>query len=243
GALWAKIAHFGPAMAAGAVLQAGWLMALLALAYLAWLGRGPEARPVRLTVASSLVVYATVVTLSLPNPRYLFPLLPMLIVVAVAGARRLAECLGVRSPLATAALAALLVGGPAAETLRLWRVAWPAGVSDRGGFTESEWRALNEGLRRRLPAGAVVASDIGPQLAWYTEHAAVLIPNAPDGLPEIERRLPLGALVLTNHWLIGRPGSEAWRALFFAGRTLPGWSRADSVAAGRLRAVLFLPTR
>jgi len=242
-AVFAKIAHFGPAMAWSAITQAGGVIAVLALVYLGWTGRGPEARPLRITLIVLAATFVVIVTLSLPNERYLFPLLPIWIALGVAAAGQLTARLRLSPSITAVVLVALVALGPGLGTLRLWRNAGPRGISDRGGFSEHEWRSLASGVAQRLPRQAIVATDIGPQLAWYTEHAAVLIPNTPDELEEIERSVPLDAIVLTNHWLIGTPGSEEWRSLFFARRALAGWTRADSVEAGRMRAIVFTRDR
>jgi len=235
----AKLGHFGPTMAWRALMQAGSVTGLLAFVYLAWSGRVPETRPLRVTLIVLAVTFVTLVTLSLPNERYLFPLLPLAIVIGVVAARDLVHRLPLSPATAGLVMFAVIALGPALGTLKLWQAAWPHGVSDRGGFSEPEWRALGAGLTQRLPERAIVATDIGPQLAWYAERAAVLIPNTPEELPEIERSVPLDAIVLTNHWLIGTPGSEEWRSLFFANRGLAGWTLADSVTAGHLHAVVF----
>jgi hypothetical protein len=236
-AVWAKLVHFGPAMICGAASQGGIVIGLLAALYLVSSGRDRESTAVRITWTALAVTFVSLVTLSLPSSRYLFPLLPTWIVFGVVAVR---PWLRTASPWVTAlALTALVALGPGLGTLRLWSRALPAGVSDRGGFAESDWRTLGVEVAKRLPAHAIVASDIGPQFAWYTEHATVLIPNSPEELRDLEPYLPVDALVVTNHWLIGTPGSEEWRALFFARRSLAGWSRVDSVAAGGLRAVLF----
>ena len=238
-ALWGKVAIFGPRMALDAIAQGGWAFAALFLVWALRPGQPANEQPFRFIVIATFVLFTALVTITLPNRRYLFPLLPVLLVVGIGEAARLASRLRAPSAIAVSALPMVLVLAPALSTLRLWSRAWPAGIVDRGGFTEREWITLGRGVAERVPAGAVTASDVGPHVAWYGERASVLIPNSPEEIPELDRRLRLESIVLTNHWLIGQPGSEGWRALYFGGRTLAGWSPIDTIEAGRLKAIIF----
>src|SRR5262245_42341358 len=239
GDVFTKFVGFLPLMLRDAIGQGGVRNALFALVYLGWFGRERTSRAVWITAIAIMTTLVVLVTLSLPNVRYLFPLLPIWIVFGVVAAGRLLAQLSWSPRIKALALGVFVLLGPGLGTLQLWSKSWPHGVSDRGGFSEPEWRELGGGIVHGVPARAVVATDVGPQLAWYTERATVLIPNTPEDLATVDRQVPIDAIVLTNHWLIGTPGSAEWRDLFFANRMLAGWTRADSVTAGRLRAVVF----
>lgn len=238
-ALVAKFAYFAPRTAWWAIGQAGFAFAALFLAWVARSLRESKEGPFRLTVIATFALYIVLVTLTLPNWRYLFPLGPVLLVIAVSQAWLIGRYFRWPGWLTAVACAALVAFGPGNSLLRVWRTTAP----DRGGFTQADWRTIGRELSARLPAKAAFASDVGPELTWYTEHASVLIPNTPEEIGDIDRRLPIQAIVLTNHWLIGQLGSEGWRAMFFGRYDLPGWAPTDSAVSGRLKAIVFTRTR
>jgi hypothetical protein len=115
GAVLAKLGHFGPTMAWRALMQAGSVTGLLAFVYLAWSGRVPETRPLRVTLIVLAVTFVTLVTLSLPNERYLFPLLPLAIVIGVVAARDLVHRLPLSPATAGLVMFAVIALGPRAR--------------------------------------------------------------------------------------------------------------------------------
>jgi len=179
------------------------------------------------------------VALTVPSRRYLMPLLPLLTIAAVLAIDRLARALRLPSfagPVAAAMLVALTTGYSLA---RDWRWADRQPFRDRGTFTESEWQGAGDRLAAVLPAGALMACDAGAILSWYADRPAVLLPERPDDLAVLTGRLPVEAIVLTNEWLLERPGFEAWKAIATAPGTLPGWHHVATVRAGALRAVVL----
>jgi len=240
-AVWNKLARVLPGVLWDAVAEAGVALGALCVIHVLRPPEADEDRPFRATWLASTALFVLLVALSLPSRRYLFPLLPVLAVVGIAESWRLAARLRLSRPAATLAGAALIIVGPLLGTIGIWSRTMQAGPGRAGGFREQEWQELGAQVARRLPERAVAVTDVGPFLAWYAERPAVLLPNDPEDLPALARRVPVDAVVLTNHWLIGQPGSEAWRALYFAHAELPGWTRRDSVTAGRLRAVIFAP--
>jgi hypothetical protein len=88
-----------------------------------------------------------------------------------------------------------------------------------------------------------MATDAGAILAWYADRPAVLLPAEPGDMNRLGTRLPIDAIVLTNEWLLARPGFEAWRAVADASAALPGWSPIAIVRSGGLRAVVLARDR
>ncbi|MBI5711684.1 MAG: hypothetical protein HZC42_15480 [Candidatus Eisenbacteria bacterium] len=88
-----------------------------------------------------------------------------------------------------------------------------------------------------------MSSDVGPWVAWYGERTTVQLPNSPRDVPALARILPIHAIVLTNQWALSLDEQRAWRAIFEGTASLPGWARADTVATGRLRAVVLWPAK
>ncbi len=242
-AVFAKLAAHGPGMLGGALNLAGPLAPLLLIGFLLMPERSRGDRALAFTAVAILALLVLVVTLTLPTRRYLAPLLPLLAAFGIAGAARLAD--RGRRGLRTLALVLMIaIAAPAAYvTARTWRWAFPAGYRDRGVFTESQWRALGRAVSTSLPRGAIVASDAGAFVAWYGDRATVLIPDRPEDLEELDRRLPLDALVLTNEWLVEQPGHDAWRAIL-EGASLPsGWVAAGETRSGSLYARILRRSR
>ena len=217
-----------------------WPGALAALAMLLAVVRGDaRARGFVLAfgVASALLGFLAAATVA--DPRMLFPLLPVAMALAFAGLTRTVEALGRgrRVFVAAAAVSAVLVG--TIPLSREWQLASAGGLAGRGEFRESEWRDLGVGVLPLLPRGALVASDAAPWIAWFTHHNVTLVPLEPAALVDGPERLRPGAVVLTNEWLVSRPGEEAWKALLEARRPPPGFALAGHVRSGRLEAVVF----
>jgi hypothetical protein len=238
GAVLAKIARFLPDLGGHAFAQAGALGAV-ALATLFWPAANAGEGRVRRILLGLAAMMILLVTLSLPSRRYLVPLLPALFAVGVAALAVAARRIGLpRLPaVGLCFAAALFVSG--VPTLRDWRWAWRVPKPDRGEFRESEWRGFGAELAPHVPPGAIVASDVGSWLAWYADRPAVLLPNRPEDLPELERHLAVTTLVLTNEWLLRQSGSEAWQRIYEGTDSLPGWRRRAALHVGHLRAVVL----
>jgi hypothetical protein len=238
-AFGAKLAREFPPLVFAAWGQAGWLGAL-ALAGSGALLFDRERRGVAVALAGSSVLLALLVAATLPSHRYLIPLLPLEIAVAFAALERLARRLGLAGPIAMVAALALAIPVAALPTARDWRWAVTHGVRDRGVFAEREWREAGRAIARHVPRGTLIASDAGAFVAWYADRPAVLIPGRPDDLVTLEARLPVGAIVLTNEWLLDQPGFVSWSRLASGSDRLEGWRRVRPVVVGRLRAAIWL---
>jgi len=238
----AKLARELPGLVFAAWGQAGWL------APLAFAGAGfalfhHERRGVAVALAGSSLLLALLVAATLPSHRYLIPLLPLEIAFAFATLDRLARRIGLAGPLTMVVALALAVTVSALPTARDWRWAVTRRVRDRGAFDEREWREAGLAIARRVPPGALVASDAGAFVAWYADRPAVLVPGRPGDLATLETRLPVSALVLTNEWLLDQPGFDSWRRIATGADPLAGWRRVDPVVAGRLHATVWLRER
>jgi len=241
-ALTGKLTRELPGLVFAAWGQAGW-MAPLALA-----GAGVglfhrERRGVAAALLGSTLLLALLVAATLPSHRYLIPLLPLEIALAFATLERFTRRLGIAGPVAMVLALALAGTVGALPTARDWRWAVTRRVRDRGAFDEREWREAGLAIARRVPPGALVASDAGAFVAWYADRPAVLIPGRPGDLAILETRLPVSALVLTDEWLLDQPGFEPWRRVVTGADPLDGWRRADPVVAGRLHAAVWLRER
>jgi hypothetical protein len=70
----------------------------------------------------------------------------------------------------------------------------------------------------------------------------VLIPAHPGDLEVLGRRVEIGALALTNEWLLDQPGLEGWGPVVAdpgAPGVLDGWRHAATIRTGRMRIVLL----
>jgi hypothetical protein len=110
-----------------------------------------------------------------------------------------------------------------------------------GAFHESDLAGFGRAIAARIPPGTLVASDMAPWLSWYAERPSVNVPLSTDDLAELRARYGLGAVVLTNEWLVTLPGNETWRDAFEGRTAPPGWSPGDTLAFGALRVRLLLP--
>jgi len=198
---------------------------------------GRELTGVVLVAAALLGLLAA---LTVPDPRMLFPLLPAFAVLALDQAWRILRALRAPARLGLALCLGLALAVPLPGLLRDWR-APGASAATRSVFLEREWRGLGAPLAALLPDRGVVASDAAPWIAWGTRRAVTLIPLGPDDLAELGRRTDLGAVVLTNEWLIHRPGEERWLEVFEGRATPAGWTRTARLRSGRLEAVVLRP--
>jgi hypothetical protein len=217
-----------------------WPGAFAALAGLAALVRGDRrARGFVLAVAAVGGLLALLASATVADPRMLFPLLPVGLALALAGVARLAEAAGGGRRPAVAVAAALAVLATALPLAREWRAALAEGFAGRSGLHEREWRGLGSGVRAVLPDDVLVASDAAPWIAWYARHPVTLPPLDPAALVNGPERLRPGAVVLTNEWMVSRPGEEAWKALFDRHQAPPGFQVAGIVHSGRLEALVL----
>jgi 4-amino-4-deoxy-L-arabinose transferase-like glycosyltransferase len=217
-----------------------WPGVFAGLAGLAALLRGDRrARGFVLAVAVVAGLLALLASATVADPRMLFPLLPVGLALAFAGVARLAEALSGGRRAVVAVAAALAVLATALPLAREWRASLAGGLAGRSAFREREWQGLGNDVRSLLPDNALVASDVAPWIAWYARHAVTLVPLAPTDLVSGPERLRPGAVVLTNEWLISRPGEEAWKDLFERRQAPPGFQVAGVIRSGRLEALVM----
>lgn len=237
----AKLAHNVRSVSYGAWWRGGrWPGALAALACALALACGQSReRGFVLAFALAALLLTGLASATVADPRMLFPLLPVAAALGFAGLTRVSEALGHgrRGVVALAAAAAILLG--LLPLAREWRQALAGGLTGRSEFHEREWRGLGLGVRPLLPGGGLVASDAAPWVAWFARRPVTLVPLAPRDLVDGPGRLRPAAVVLTNEWLISRPGEEAWKALFERREPPPGFGFAGHVRSGRLEAVVF----
>jgi hypothetical protein len=203
----------------------------------AWFAGDARARGFVVAFAAAAALLTVLASATVADARMLFPLLPVAIALGMAGLVRAAELLGRGRRALVTIGSALLVLASLVPLVRTWRAA--SSLAERSEFHETEWRELGEGVAPLLPEGALVASDAAPWVAWFTGHPVTLVPLAPDALIHGPERLRPGAVVLTNEWLISRPGEEPWKAIFDARQPPEGFALAGHVRAGRLEAVVF----
>jgi hypothetical protein len=195
------------------------------------------ARPIYPVTIVAAALLALLAAFTVPDPRMVFPLLPAIVVLALDGAWRLMQRARFPAPAAVAVCLALALVTPVPRLFREWRDARTE--APRGVFLESEWRGLGAQLATHLPGHGVVASDAAPWIAWFTHRPVTLVPLAPADLAELARRTDLDAMVLTNEWLIRRPGEEPWLALFEGRARVAGWAESARLRSGRLEAVVL----
>ena len=243
GALAHKAIANAPALLWAVLARAGRLVAgLFALRMVLPPGRG-ERREwlLRLIVLGCGALLAALALLTVPDARMVLCLLPAFIVLGFDQADRLARVRPGAARLAPALGVLLVLVSSAAPTLGAWRADWRTAAPEAGRYRESDWRLLGEGVAPLLPPRGAVASDAAPWIAWFTGRDATLIPADTTMLGPLGRRLPLGAIVITDEWLIRQPGEEVWRGWFEGRVDDPRWRRAGRVVAGRLSAVVFVP--
>ncbi|HEY6866263.1 MAG TPA: hypothetical protein VI792_03335 [Candidatus Eisenbacteria bacterium] len=239
-ALLDKMVAHAPSLLYAAFTRTGRVIGALVLFRLVLPGAGRE-RVFRLTVLACALLLAALALATVPDPRMVLPLVPAFLALGLDEADRLARARGLGNAGALALGLALALGSSALPALATWRDAWREHAPAEGRFRESEWRDLGAALDRVLPREGLVASDAAPWIAWYAGRNATLVPLEPAMLTPMDRRSRIGAVALTNEWLIDQPGEEVWRAWFEGTARDPGWVRADSVSAGRLAAVVFVP--
>lgn len=234
----AKFEHNVRALAYAAWSLGGRWPGVLALVAGVLALRSPDARA-RVFVLTGLGAATTLVALSaatVADPRMLFPLLGLTIALAVAGLVRITEAVGRgrRAPVNAALLAALLVGAvPLAA-------AWHSRTQRPVPVRERDWRGVGLAVRAMLPRAGVVASDAAPWIAWHTDRAVTLVPLAPDDLAHMPAPLRPAAVVLTDEWLVRRPGEERWRHAFETRTPPTGFVLAGHARSGALGAVVFV---
>lgn len=210
-------------------------LALVALAY-ALRAKAPKVRAFGFTAlaAGSLLLALDAATVA--DPRLLFPLLPLLVALAVAALTRLSEILGGGRRIVVQVALAIALLLTLRPTLHTWR------HPDREGLRERDWRSIGLAVRAMLPERALIASDAAPWIAWTTGLPATLVPLTPADLATMPANLSPDAVVLTDEWLVHRPGEEAWRAMLESGTAPAGWLCVGRAHTDRLRAAVFLRT-
>ena len=197
----------------------------------------PRARAFAFTVLAAAALLLLLDAATVADPRMLFPLFPVTIALAIAALVRVTEWLGTGRRMAVTAAIAIAVLVTLWPTARAWRSPAPP-----EGPRERDWRGIGQAVRVMLPTTGIIASDAAPWLAWHTGHPATLVPLTIDELDTMPTNLRPAAVVLTDEWLLGRPGEDAWRTLFETRTPPPGWSFAGAASSGRLHAVVFVRT-
>ncbi len=217
-----------------------WPVAFAALTTLAALFRGDtRAKGFVLAFSGAAALLTLLASATVADARMLFPLVPVAVSLAFAGLVRVVEALGGgrRTWVALASVLAVIAG--LLPLAREWRASLAGGLAGRSAYHEQEWRGLGAAVRPLLPRGALVASDAAPWIAWFTHRDVTLVPLEPAALVDGPERLRPGAVVLTNEWLVSRPGEEAWKVLLDQRRPPSGFVLAGHVRSGRLEAVVF----
>jgi 4-amino-4-deoxy-L-arabinose transferase-like glycosyltransferase len=239
GAFTHKLAGSLPFMAGTALHLGGWAAGL---GFVVWLlrPRRDGSGPLRLVTGGSLVAMAGLAALTLPRVQYLFPALPAAVALGAGELEHLGRATRLPRRLPLALVAALLswssVRPLAAEWASIGRTTRP-----EGAFHEADLVRCGRAVAERIAPGTLVASDMAPWVSWYAERPSVNVPLSTDDLTELRARHGLGAVVLTNEWMVMLPGNEAWRDAL-EGRTVPpGWSLGDTLSFGHLHVRLLLP--
>lgn len=237
-ALLAKLSQSAPFMLSQALRMGGWPAGL---AFAVWVFRPRrDDAPLRLVCGLSLAAMAGLAALTLPRSQYIFPMLPAVVALGAVELERGGRALRLPAGLPLAIVAALLswssVRPLAAEWARL-RVPERATAP----FGEADLERVGAELRTKVPAGTIVCSDMGPWVSWYSGLPSVNVPLATADLAELRTRHGIGAVVLTNEWLITLPGNEDWRAAHDGTRVPEGWVLGGSVRSSGLEARLLWP--
>jgi hypothetical protein len=202
--------------------------------------RRDGAGPVRLVMGFSLAAIVGLAALTLPRSHFLFPLLPAAVALGAGELERLGRAARFPRGVSVVVVAGLLFWSPLRSLAAEWGGRWNSSRPP-DAFRESDLVGFGRAVAARIPPGTWVASDLAPWLSWYADRTSVNIPIATADLAELRTRHGLGAVVLTNEWLVWRPGNEAWRAAF-EGRVPPaGWHLGDTLTFGRLRARFMYP--
>jgi len=211
-------------------------LALVALAH-AIRSTTPKVRAFGLTVLAAALLLLGLDAATVADPRLMFPLLPLVMALAVAGLTRLTESLGSGRRWVVQVVLALALLVTLRPTLQAWR------SPDREGLRERDWRSIGLAVRAMLPERVLIASDAAPWIAWTTGLPATLVPLTPADLATMPANLSPDAVVLTDEWLVHRPGEEAWRAMLENGTAPTGWLCVGRAHTDRLRAAVFLRDR
>ena len=178
-----------------------------------WCLARPRPRPL-LAAALALIVAAALgvasAAVSIPWLRYLFP---TRILLEPAGALALAALVWERPEasfprrakvLASAGIAVIAIGWGALSTVR-GNAEARASSWERGVPASSTITALSVVLSERLTPGEPIMSNLGPALAWQTNHPVVHLALTPDDVEACRRRLDFHHVIL-----VFRSGERAW---------------------------------
>lgn len=237
----AKVVRGVRSLLYAAWVQSGRLAGLIApVAILhALVRREPRARVFALAVGGLMVLLLLLASATVADPRMLFPLLPVAIALTVCELMWAASVVGRGRPAVTVVFLAAAVCVSAGFLAIHWLES-NATPRPRSAYHEREWRGIGQGVGGMLPAEGLVASDAAPWVAWFASRSVTLIPLTPEALVHGPERLRPAAVVLTNEWLIDRPGEESWRAMFDSREAPPGFAFAGHVRSGKLEAVVFV---
>jgi 4-amino-4-deoxy-L-arabinose transferase-like glycosyltransferase len=239
-ALAAKLARNVPTMLRNALHLGGWAVGLSFV----WAVVRPVRDgwgPLRLVAGGSLLLLALLCSLTLAHSHYLFPMLPAAVAIGAVSLARLLRRARLAPVVAHVLLGMLLLWSSWRPLAAGWRQARSGGLP--ADYTEREIAGLGATIARRLPPGTILTSDMAPWLSWYAHRPSVNLPLAIPDLDELRDRHGVGAVVVTNEWLISLPGNEAWRDLHLERSTPAGWITASVVKSGRLRARVLVPDR
>jgi 4-amino-4-deoxy-L-arabinose transferase-like glycosyltransferase len=214
------------------------IMATLAVLH-ALVRREPRARAFALTITGLTALLTLLAAATVADPRMLFPLLPVGIALATTGLLWAGGVASRGRHAVTVALLACVVAVNAGFLAFDWLESSTTRRL-RTTYHEREWRGIGRGVDAMLPPDGLVASDAAPWVAWFARRSVTLVPLSPEALVNGPERLRPAAVVLTNEWLIDRPGEAAWRALFDSREPPPGFGFAGHVRSGRLEAVVFV---
>jgi len=237
----AKVARNLKSVVYGALWLGGrWPAPVAAVTALAMALRGDTRnRGFAVTFAALAGLLTLLSAATVADPRMLFPLLPAAIALGLGGVTRMLRPFGAFGrALAMVAAAAAVVAG-LLPTLVTWESARAGSLEGRSAFHETEWRVLGHSLTQYLPENALVASDAAPWIAWFTRHPVTLVPLHPRQILTGPPRLRPGALVLTNEWLIHRPGEEEWLEVYQSSRPPEGFRFVGRLRTGRLAAIVY----
>ena len=237
-ALVAKLRHSVPEMVSQALRLGGWPAGI---AFAVWVLRPRlDEGSLRLVAGLGLATMAGHAALTLPRSHYLFPMLPAVIAFGAVELERGGRALRLPTGLPLALVAGLLSWSSMRPLAAEW-ASMRSGPRATAAFGERDLVRMGAELAARIPAGTIVCSDMGPWVSWYSGLPSVNVPFATSDLAELRARHGIGAVVLTNEWLITLPGNEAWRAAHDG--TLPpaGWVAGESIVAGGLEARLLWP--
>ncbi len=239
GAFVAKLSRNLPAMSLEALRLGGWAVGC----GFAWFVLRPARDglgPVRLVAGASLAAIAGLAAVTLPRAHYLFPMLPVAVALGALALQRAGRAARLPSVIVLALVAGLLAWSSWRPLVLGWRALRepPRAAS---AFNEREVAGLGAILHRRLPAGTRVASDMAPWVSWYTRHPSVNLPLRTQDLNELRDRHGIGAVVLTNEWLVSLPGNEAWRDVFESRAPIVGWTTVSVARSGKLQARVLVP--